>query len=412
MEHAEAPADGEITQHVGGAGDAAAQAEDAPVGGERIRPHSPTGLRIDSRVLDAFAHKLRGHIGTVQNALYLLRHRARDNRTLAPIVENIEGQLSTMNATLEKVVEADRLARDDVQLVPAPIELQAVIKDAVAGTARLRQMRSHSIEVDVPDTPLRLHADPKRLGRALFNVLDNASRYMRAGGSVELKVVERAHHVLICVSDTGSGVPDDRLDHLLRFHHPSSTGSASLGLGLPLAHAWLTMHGGSLEIDSSRAGTQVVICLPRRLFMGAAEEPQPRSGSAHAAPPEEAAWQSRAVRVLVVDDHESLRGAFRAALSEMGHAVEVAGSGMEALAVAESWHPDFVLLDIHMPGINGFEAARQLRARFPSPSMQLVMMSGNTLDPATIERAKQAGFDHWVDKTRLLDDLPPIFNAH
>src|SRR5215472_18871503 len=103
-------------------------------------------------------------------------------------------------------------------------------------------------------------------------------------------------------------------------------------------------------------------------------------------------------RILVADDNRDLRISFAAILRDSGHEVKLAADGTEALQLAEQWQPEFVVLDVHMPGINGYEIARRLRARFPPEAMRLVMMSGTGLDQATLVGAKDAGFDHCVDK--------------
>ena len=123
----------------------------------------------------------------------------------------------------------------------------------------------------------------------------------------------------------------------------------------------------------------------------------------------EAAPASR--RILIADDNRDLRVSFAAILRESGHEVQLAADGAEALQLAEEWQPEFVVLDVHMPGINGYEIARRLRARFPSGAMRLVMMSGTGLDPATLAGARSAGFDHCIDKLAAVTSLDELLRA-
>jgi len=117
------------------------------------------------------------------------------------------------------------------------------------------------------------------------------------------------------------------------------------------------------------------------------------------------------LRVLVVDDNAPLRASLSNVLEEMGHWPKAAAGGVEALAMAETWQPEFVLLDIHMPGMSCFEVARRLRAIYPAARMQLVMMSGDTLDEHLMEGARQAGFDHCIDKAMALESLQAILQV-
>jgi CheY-like chemotaxis protein len=116
-------------------------------------------------------------------------------------------------------------------------------------------------------------------------------------------------------------------------------------------------------------------------------------------------------RILIADDNRDLRVSFAAILRESGHEVRLAADGSEALHIAEQWRPDFVVLDIHMPGIDGYEVARRLRARFPSRAMRLVMMSGTGLDQATVAGARSAGFDHCIDKLAAVASLEALLRA-
>jgi CheY-like chemotaxis protein len=116
-------------------------------------------------------------------------------------------------------------------------------------------------------------------------------------------------------------------------------------------------------------------------------------------------------RILIADDNRDLRVSFAAILRESGHEVRLAADGSEALHIAEQWQPEFVVLDIHMPGIDGYEVARRLRARFPSTAVRLVMMSGTGLDQATVAGARSAGFDHCIDKLAAVTSLEELLRS-
>ena len=371
-----------------------------------------------SSFLRVLAHELRNHIATINNTLFMLRlqsggRMAKTPGTAAgatpagggtdewkPMLDMLERQAGAMTRVLDLMVEAERVEQGELTLELEPLDVRALVNDAVSATSDLRAERGQQLIVTGFGDPIPMQGDASRLRRAIIHVLDNASRYSKRGRSIALTITSTPADVSILVRDEGEGIAPERLARLFDFLVSRNRGGG-LGMGLPLARGWVELHGGSMQAESggSDQGTEITIRLPRAARVSADASPVTASTER---PTQAPASTGTARRVLVVDDHASLRASLSQALHEMGHVTREAANGAEALASAETWRPEFVLLDIHMPGMNGFEIARALRSRYPRESMQLVMMSGDTLDEFVIAGAREAGFDHWVDKAAAL----------
>jgi len=183
-----------------------------------------------------------------------------------------------------------------------------------------------------------------------------------------------------------------------------------LGLGLPLAATIVRLHGGTLSLHAGvDAGTRVRIRLP--VSQGTvASAPQNMHGDAPSVASTGSAAAKSGRRVLIADDSAAVRRSLADLLQEMGHEVRAAVDGAQAVTMAQEWEPEFVLLDIHMPRLSGFDAARQLRARYPSSKMQIVMMSGENLDEVVRRGAREAGFDHCIDKGLAIGELTTLLS--
>ena len=363
---------------------------------------------MSGELLRALTHELRNSVAPIVNAVHLIRLRSRDPE-LAEILAIMDRQIAGMTRTLDAVVEADRLARGETTLQRQRSDLAAVIQAAAQGKKTLLESRRQRLRVVSGPRPVWVDADQARLAHAIGQLLDNAARYSDEGGEIAVEVHPRRDDVEIRVRDHGRGIPADVLPHVFdafTLRHPARTG---LGLGLGIARALVELHGGKLSArsDGEGRGSEFSITLPLAI--------QASDRAAPASPPAETAGQtthaSGSRRILVADDNQAVRNSFAAILQEMGHDVRLAADGVQALEVAEAWSPEFVILDVHMPKIDGYAIARKLRARFPPTVMQLVMMSGTDLDQTTLLGAKQAGFDHCVDKTLAVKGLDALLRG-
>jgi len=368
-------------------------------------------MPTDGNLLRALAHELRNCIAPVINAVHLIRLRRGADAELAPILAIIERQIASMTRTLDQVVEADRLQRGEVSLQTQRIDLAGAIEAALQSTRPLIEIRRQQLHFSPPSRAVWIDADQARLAKALANVLDNAARYTPEGGDISIDVDARANEVEIRVTDNGSGIAPDALPGVFETFAQRRSAGGGTGVGLAIARKLCELHRGRIAAASEGEGrgSAIVISLPLPLETAGATRPVAASSAAARRPGH--AKESGGRRVLVADDNQAMRNSFAAILRELGHDVMLAADGVEALQVAESWAPEFVILDVHMPKINGYDVARRLRARFPPGAMRLVMMSGTDLDQTTLHAAKEAGFDHCIDKTLAVEGVGALLRG-
>jgi CheY-like chemotaxis protein/anti-sigma regulatory factor (Ser/Thr protein kinase) len=361
-------------------------------------------------LLRALTHELRNSIAPIVNAVHLIRLRGGGDQELAGILSIIERQIASMTRTLEAVSEADRLARGETTLQRQRVDLAMVIQSALASRKASIEARRQRVHIVSGPRPVWVEADQARLAQCIGNLLDNAARYSDEGSEITIEVVAGADEVELRIKDQGRGIPSDVLPHVFEAFTLRQPDRAGLGLGLTIARALCELHGGRIgaRSEGEGKGSEFWITLP--LALQGAERTAAAPAKTDVAPPA-AMEHAPARRILVADDNQAVRNSFAAILREMGHDVRLAADGVQALEVAEAWSPEFVILDIHMPKIDGYSIARRLRARFPSEKMQLVMMSGTDLDQTTLLGAKQAGFDHCVDKTFAVKGLDALLRG-
>jgi CheY-like chemotaxis protein/anti-sigma regulatory factor (Ser/Thr protein kinase) len=360
-------------------------------------------------LLRALTHELRNSIAPIVNAVHLIRLRAGRDSELAGILSIIDRQIAGMTHTLEAVAEADRLSRGEITLQRQRIDIAAAIQSAVQSKKALIDGRRQHVRVVAGPRPAWVDADQARLSQAIGQLLDNAARYSDEGGEITIEVLARADDVEVRLTDHGRGIAAEVLPHVFEAFTLRQPSRAGLGLGLGIARALCELHGGRIGVrsDGEGRGSEFTITLPLALQRG---DRAPASSEAPGRPVNRAnASGSR--RILIADDNPAVRNSFAAILKEMGHDVRLAADGMQALEVAEAWSPEFVILDVHMPKIDGYSIARKLRARYPSTAMQLVMMSGTDLDQTTLSGAREAGFDHCLDKTFAVKGLDALLRG-
>ena len=373
-----------------------------------------TSTTTGGNLLRALAHELRNSIAPVVNAVHLIRLRGSADPELPAILSIIERQVAAMTRTLDTIVEADRLLRGEMPLQTKRIDLATAIQAALQSKRPLIESRKQHLRFEPLQRPVWIDADQARLAQALANVLDNAARYTGEGGEISIEVDVGSKEAEIRVSDTGRGIAADVVPEIFEafaMRHPAREG---MGVGLTIARKLCELHGGRITVRSAGEGqgSTFVISIPLALeagdrMHGAAAASSPAASSTRVAH----GPGGRRIRILVADDNQAVRSSFAAILQELGHDVKLAADGVQALELAEQWAPEFVILDVHMPNINGYAVARKLRTRFPPAVMRLVMMSGTDLDQATLRGAKEAGFDHCIDKTFAVQGLDALLRG-
>ena len=284
------------------------------------------------------------------------------------------------------------------------------MRDAVDASRPLIEASGHQLAVSLPAEPIHLDADPARLAQVISNLLNNAAKYTEPGGHIALTAERRGGDLVLTVRDTGVGISAEMLPGIFEMFaqvdRSLERSQGGLGIGLTLVRRLVEMHGGTIEARSEGIGrgSEFVVRLPVR-----GERPEPARPEFRPAGRERPAPAPR--RILVVDDNHDAARSLARLLKLAGNEVQTAGDGREAVVAAAAFRPDAVLLDIGLPVLNGYDAARQIRAQPWGGDMVLIALTGWGQDEDR-RRSREAGFDHHLVKPvdtdtmmRLLDDL-------
>ncbi len=360
--------------------------------------------RAKDDFLATLSHELRNPLAPLRNAIALLRRGSLDGDKLAKIHGVMDRQVSHLVRLVDDLLEVSRISRGVLSLRTERMELASVVKTAVETSNPLIQSAGHKLVMDMPAGPLWLEGDPVRLAQVISNLLNNAASYTDAGGTITLKVQRNGGQVCISVKDTGIGIEPGAISHMFemfsRGNRDSARNQGGLGIGLALARRLTEMHQGTLEAQSEGLGkgTEFTICLP---MMPASEDDVAREASGDV--------RLDKTRVLVVDDNVDAGDTLAVILDMLGAEVRVARDGVEALKTFAAYKPSVVLLDIGMPGMNGYEVAQAIRSRFADHPTVLVALTGWGQEDDR-RRASEAGFDHHLLKPAEIEALQQLLS--
>jgi PAS domain S-box-containing protein len=364
--------------------------------------HLAESDRAKDEFLATLSHELRNPLAPLRNAIELLRRADGTDARLAPVHAIMERQVNHLVRLVDDLLEVSRISRGAFSLRKEMVQLSSIVRNAVESSSPLLTAAGHALEVDLPDEPLWLEGDPVRLAQILANLLDNSAKYTDDGGHVAVRAWREADEAVISVRDDGIGIAAEDLANMFemfsRGDRDSGRSQGGLGIGLALSRRLAEMHDGSLEARSAgrNAGSEFIVRFPL------ATPPDTRVDAAGAADVDLAK-----ARVLVVDDNVDAADSLALILELLGAQVRIARSGAEALEVFAHYRPSVVLLDIGMPGMNGYEVARTLRSRYPEAGAALVALTGWGQDDDR-RRAREAGFDHHLVKPAQLDSLQQL----
>jgi signal transduction histidine kinase len=359
--------------------------------------------RRQSEFLATLAHELRNPLAPVRTGLDLLRIGADKPEVLARVRPMMERQVNHLVHLVDDLLDVARISSGKVELKKTVVPLKDVVLRAIEMTLPVIEAKRHVFHVDVGDDPLHVLADATRLAQVIGNLLTNAAKYTAAGGSIGLGVLRHGDRVRIEVADSGIGIPRESLARIFDMftqvgRHPEQE-SGGLGIGLHLVRQMTELHGGTASADSPGPGrgSTFVVDLP---LVPAADAQAPARGDGAAVP-------RSGMRILVADDNADAAELLRDLLAQHGHTVEVVGDGHAAVEAAARVKPDVALLDIGMPGLNGHDVARHLRAQPDTRSTRLVALSGWGTDDDRA-RSADAGFECHLTKPVELQALLDI----
>jgi PAS domain S-box-containing protein len=360
--------------------------------------------RRKDEFLAMLAHELRNPLAPIRNGVQILRERGAEPMDRAWATSVIDRQARQMTRLVDDLLDVSRLTRGTLVLRREPLTLEDALHSALEASRPLFEEREHDLVVSMPDAPIPLLADPTRLAQVFLNLLNNAARYTRPGGRIELTVERGDLEATVRVKDNGIGIPRDLLPRVFEpFAQADSSlerGDGGLGIGLTLVERLVTLHGGTVEARSEGAGQGSTFLV--RLPIAAEAEMRPTT----AAPAANSAGAA-ARRILIVDDNRDAADSLGMLLKMLGNQVFTARDGLEAVGAAAEFRPDVVLLDIGLPKLNGYEAARRIRAQRGGDGMLLVALTGWG-QPEDRRRSREAGFDHHLTKPVDFKDMKEL----
>jgi two-component system, sensor histidine kinase len=372
------------------------------------RTAAEAALREADRRKDEFiavlSHELRNPLNPIRNAVALMKSVGGTDQlitTARDIVDRQSGQLSRL---IDDLMDASRISQGKMELRLAEVTLEKVVSMAVETAQALFDAKQQVLEVRLPDHPVLLNVDSARIAQVLGNLLNNASKYTDSGGHVVLAALSREGSVEISVTDDGIGLPEDAMPDLFRMFsqiqaHRSRSGGG-LGIGLSLSRALVEMHHGTIAASSAGVGkgSRFVVTLPSTPTGPVSAKDLPATDSA--------SREKTELNILIADDVPDAVDSLAALLSAFGHTVSIARDGNEALAQAQQLRPDLAVLDIGMPGLNGYEVAQKIRIEPWGAAMTLIALTGWGQEKDKLA-VKEAGFDHHMvkptDLARLLE---------
>ena len=375
----------------------------------RRRRRVEAALKEADRRKDEFlamlGHELRNPLAPMLHALHLLRLQKGDQAAAGRAREALEWQLRHMTRLVDDLLDVSRISRGQIGLRKEPSDLSLLVNRAVEISHPLMAERRQVFTASLPAEPVWVEADPARLVQVLANLLNNAAKYTGNGGRIGLTAARNGGEVVVRIKDNGMGIAAELLpkvfDLFTQSERTLDRSQGGLGVGLTLARRLVEMHGGTIEAssDGPGKGSEFIVRLP---------------ALAGTPPPKEARRQGQRIpvssgsrRILVVDDNASAAEMLALLLQMDGYEVRVAHEGLAALQMARTYQPDVVLLDIGLPGMDGYEVARRLREQPGSEDVLLIAMTGYGSDEDR-RRSRNSGCDHHLLKPVAHQDLQAL----
>jgi signal transduction histidine kinase/DNA-binding response OmpR family regulator len=357
--------------------------------------------------LAMLAHELRNPLAALSTSLEVMKRTRGNEFKEARLQEICTHQVDCLVRMVDDLLDVSRITRGKVELRKQEVDLRSIVQHAIETIRPQIDARGHELSVTLSPGALRLEADATRLEQVVSNLLSNAARYTEPGGSIAIRVgreqVEGQPWAVLRVRDTGRGIPRDMLDRVfelfLQVDPTLDRSGGGLGIGLTLVKRLVGLHGGTVQAHSSGPGkgSEFVVRLPL------SPEATRSTKAPSPLPPTAPTLQSKR-RVLVVEDRAAVRETLRVLLKSLGHEVEVATHGLEGVIKALELLPDVTLVDVGLPGIDGYELARRVRASTEGSDLYLVALTGYG-GPEAQAKALEAGFDLHVVKPLLENDL-------
>jgi signal transduction histidine kinase len=365
------------------------------------------GDRRKDEFLATLAHELRNPLAPIRNAFQILRVSETSEAMRTRVYDIVDRQLDHMVRLVDDLLEISRITRGKIELRMEEVDLASSVRSAIDTSRPLIDAAGHALDVSFPADPLTVLGDGMRLSQMIANLLNNAAKFTDSGGLIRVQLLRQGDEALVVVRDNGVGIPRDMLprvfDLFTQVDRTRRAAQGGLGIGLALVKSLVSMHGGRIEAHSEGPdqGSEFTIHLP----LAPVTTSENRDHEDH-----QGERMLPRIRVLVVDDNQDAADSLAMLLELLGASVAVAHDGPSALAELARVRPSAVLMDIGLPGMDGFEVARIIR-RDPTLSKLLLIALTGWGQEEDRRRAHEAGFDHHLVKPADLAVLKSLLAA-
>jgi two-component system CheB/CheR fusion protein len=357
--------------------------------------------RQKNEFLAMLAHELRNPLVPVRNAVQILRKPNANEGMMERARDLIGRQVDILARLIDDLLDGARINRGQVQLRMETLELQAVVRRALETISPIMEQRHHRFSFSASPVAIAVEGDPVRLEQVFANLIGNAAKYTPDGGHISVVIEQTDSDAVIKIRDNGVGITAEMLGRVFELFVQADQSlartSGGLGIGLSIVRSLVELHGGSVDASSDGLGkgSEFTVRLP--LSNQEIKAPEEGKVSRKKAIRGSVAQGNGISRVLIVDDNADIAESTSTLLSLSGYEVQTASSGEQALEVAASFHPNAVLLDIGMPGLDGYQVCRKLRRQRGLERVKLIAVTGYGASQDR-ERAENAGFDYYLLK--------------
>ncbi|WP_341318499.1 CheR family methyltransferase [Paraburkholderia sp. IMGN_8] len=361
--------------------------------------------RRKNEFLAMLGHELRNPLAAMVSAGNLLASEMIADSQKAWAAGVIQRQGRAMMHLVNDMLDISRITSGNIELNRQTVLLKTIVQSAIEVCQPIVDERRHTLSVSLPEESIWLNADPTRLSQVIENIVINAAKYTAPGGAIQLRATRTAHRLSLSIKDNGRGIPSSMLGSLFDMfvQGPASDSQRQngLGVGLSVVRRLVELHGGSVRaVSDGKTGSEFIVDLPLH--------PGPSAGEQVNSQPAPVAVRPN--RILIIDDNADASEALAMLLANEGHQVETRLDGVSGISAAATFSPDVVLLDIGLPGMDGYEVARRLRESGSNRNVILVAVTGYGL-PADRFRSAEAGFDHHLTKPVDYEALIRLFGA-
>ena len=365
--------------------------------------------RRKDEFLASLGHELRNPLAPIKFSVALLKHLFPASEQVGKVSDVIERQVTHLTRLVDDLLDVARITSGKVLLQRQDFELQQVLEHVIELCQPAASSRRIGITVDMPPHAVTLHADYARVVQIFSNIVSNAVKFTQDGGHINMTARLAQGQLQVMVEDNGIGIDPDTIARIFSMFEQGRTVAgqikSGLGIGLSLARQFAEMHGGSIEAysDGAGRGSRFIVTLPASDGGAPAAMPASRNDAPVST--------GQPVQVLVVDDNRDAADSLQSLFQLEGYASTVAYGGAQALAAVELAWPQLVVMDLGMPDMDGYEAARQIRQRAHGRDVLMIALTGWGQGEARA-RTEQAGFDHHLTKPVDFDAIAALLEQH